>query len=147
MENNSYRIGELAEKAGVTKRTVHYYISRGLLPPPEGAGLATTYSDEHLYRIMLIKKMQDEYLPLDEIRRRIRSIALADVMKAIESGDVTAAEESNGSYSEGSNTGNTYERIELGLGIELHYPSECSMKARRIVDKIVKYSERIFKEE
>ena len=26
-----YRVSELAEKAGVTKRTIHYYISKGLL--------------------------------------------------------------------------------------------------------------------
>ena len=31
-----YKVSELAEKAGVTKRTIHYYISKGLLLPPEG---------------------------------------------------------------------------------------------------------------
>lgn len=27
-----YRIGELAEKAGVKKRTIHYYIGRDIIP-------------------------------------------------------------------------------------------------------------------
>ena len=83
MEQSSYRIGELAEKAGVTKRTIHYYMGRGLLPTSEGAGLGTTYSDEHLYRIMLIKKLQDAWLPLDEIRKRISGMSLQDVIKSL----------------------------------------------------------------
>ena len=33
-----YKVSELAEKAGVTKRTIHYYISKGLLLPPNGNG-------------------------------------------------------------------------------------------------------------
>ncbi|MDP9381147.1 MAG: MerR family DNA-binding transcriptional regulator [Chloroflexota bacterium] len=30
-------ISELAERAGVSLRTVRYYVSEGLLPPPGGA--------------------------------------------------------------------------------------------------------------
>ena len=43
-----YKVSELAEKAGVTKRTIHYYISKGLLLPPEGSGVNSVYNDEHL---------------------------------------------------------------------------------------------------
>ena len=53
-----YKVSELAEKAGVTKRTIHYYISKGLLLPPEGSGVNSVYNDEHLNRILLIKKKQ-----------------------------------------------------------------------------------------
>ena len=53
-----YKISELANKAGVTKRTIHYYISKGLLLPPEGNGVNSLYNDEHLQRILLIKKLQ-----------------------------------------------------------------------------------------
>ena len=41
-----YKVSELAEKAGVTKRTIHYYISKGLLLPPEGSGVNSVYNDE-----------------------------------------------------------------------------------------------------
>ena len=51
-----YKVSELAEKAGVTKRTIHYYISKGLLLPPKGSGINSVYDDEHLERILLIKK-------------------------------------------------------------------------------------------
>lgn len=49
-----YKVSELANKAGVTKRTIHYYISKGLLLPPEGSGVNSLYNDEHLERILLI---------------------------------------------------------------------------------------------
>ncbi len=66
-----YKISELADKAGVTKRTIHYYISKGLLLPPEGEGVNSTYNDEHLKRLLLIKKLQSEYMPLNKIREYI----------------------------------------------------------------------------
>ena len=40
-----YKVSELAEKAGVTKRTIHYYISKGLLLPPEGSGVNSVYAE------------------------------------------------------------------------------------------------------
>ena len=66
-----YKVSELADKAGVTKRTIHYYISKGLLLPPEGSGVNSLYNDEHLERILLIKKLQAEYMPLNKIREYI----------------------------------------------------------------------------
>lgn len=64
-----YKVSELAEKAGVTKRTIHYYISKGLLLPPEGSGVNSVYNDEHLNRLLLIKKLQSEYMPLNKNKR------------------------------------------------------------------------------
>jgi len=74
-----YTVKELADRAGVTPRTVYYYVSEGLLPPPEGGGPATTYRDEHLARLRLIRRLKDEYLPLAEIRRRLAGLSQEEV--------------------------------------------------------------------
>lgn len=66
-----YKVSELAEKAGVTKRTIHYYISKGLLLPQDGNGVNSLYNDKHLERLLLIKKLQSEYRPLNKIREYI----------------------------------------------------------------------------
>jgi DNA-binding transcriptional MerR regulator len=78
-------IGELAERAGVTRRTVRYYVEIGLLPPPRGAGKTAVYGEEHLERLELIKTLQGYRLSLDEIRDRLAGkpppdqfLALAD---------------------------------------------------------------------
>ncbi|MCC6705677.1 MAG: MerR family DNA-binding transcriptional regulator, partial [Thermomicrobiales bacterium] len=38
MNDERYSLQELSDAAGVSPRTVRYYIAEGLLPPPEPAG-------------------------------------------------------------------------------------------------------------
>ena len=65
------RIGELAERADVSRRTVRYYISRGLLQGPLRAGRDAVYGAEHLERLAEIKDLQREGLTLQEIGHRL----------------------------------------------------------------------------
>jgi DNA-binding transcriptional MerR regulator len=76
-----YAISELAMKAGVTKRTVHYYISKGLISPHSGEGINSSYSEDHLYRIILIKKLQEEFYPLKQIKEMIQCLDFVQVKK------------------------------------------------------------------
>jgi DNA-binding transcriptional MerR regulator len=69
-----YTLSELAKLSAVSARTVRYYIQSGLLPAPVGAGPAARYTEAHLDRLRLIRKLQSSHLPLAEIRRRIESI-------------------------------------------------------------------------
>jgi DNA-binding transcriptional MerR regulator len=147
---NQYRIGELAEKAGVTRRTIHYYLSKGLIPNPEGAGLATVYSDEHLYRIILIKKLQGEFLPLNEIKKRISKMNFKEIYNYVEKSDnnIEKSEldnEVNLNDLNNSNLGAAYSRILVGLGVEIHYPVGYE-KVQEFADKIYQYAENIMKE-
>jgi len=139
-----YRIGELAEKADVTKRTIHYYLSRGLLPASEGAGVGTYYSDEHLYRILLIKKYQEDYLPLDEIKKIITRLTLDEVKEQLENNELLSNYqilEAPSSY----DIGNVYKKLELGFGVELHYPLENPM-AEELASRIYKLVEKFNRE-
>ena len=68
-------IAELADRAGVTPRTVRYYVAEGLLPPPSGAGQRRVYLAEHLSRLRAIRRLKEAYLPLGEIRRRLSELA------------------------------------------------------------------------
>jgi DNA-binding transcriptional MerR regulator len=68
MEEILHTIGELAEKAGVTPRTIRYYTAEGLLPAPETRGRYALYGDEHLRRLQLIARLKEAYLPLEEIK-------------------------------------------------------------------------------
>jgi len=66
-----FTLEELCEQAGVTVRTVRYYISEGLLPPPVGHGTNARYTSEHRDRLNLIAALKEQYLPLREIRRTL----------------------------------------------------------------------------
>jgi DNA-binding transcriptional MerR regulator len=75
-----YTLTELADLAGVTARTVRYYISQGLLAVDATPGPGPKYDDTHLARLRLIKRLQAEHLPLAEIRHRLEGLADDDVL-------------------------------------------------------------------
>lgn len=83
-DERSYTIDELTAQAGVTVRTVRYYVSEGLLPPPHGAGPGTRYTPAHLDRLLLIGALKDAYWPLKEIRRRIAAMSDAEIHETVE---------------------------------------------------------------
>ena len=69
-----YTIAELADLAGVTPRTIRYYLAQGLLPSAGQTGPGTRYSEGHLARLRVIRILQAEHLPLAEIRRRLADL-------------------------------------------------------------------------
>jgi DNA-binding transcriptional MerR regulator len=71
MEKTKYKISELAEAAGVTIRTIRYYVSKGLLTPPKEDGLYSYYSEINLNELKQVKAYQEMYLPLDVIRDKM----------------------------------------------------------------------------
>jgi DNA-binding transcriptional MerR regulator len=79
---NRFSLQELAGAAGVTPRTVRYYISEGLLPSPD-RGPRAQYDPDHLARLRLIRQLQRNHLPLAEIRRRLAELSDADVHAAL----------------------------------------------------------------
>lgn len=86
MMPNEYSLQELAQLTGVTPRTIRYYIAQGLLPAPSQAGPAARYSDTHLERIRIIKKLQSAHLPLAEIRNQLRGMPEEEIATIAESG-------------------------------------------------------------
>ena len=74
-------LGELTAAADVSVRTVRYYIAEGLLPPPEGSGPGSAYTQGHLDRLRLIQRLKEAYLPLKEIRRRLSGLSDDEVQE------------------------------------------------------------------
>ncbi|MFJ7625544.1 MerR family transcriptional regulator [Streptomyces sp. NPDC097595] len=62
------RIGELAERAGTTTRTLRYYESRGLLPARRAVNGYRTYDESDLRLIQQIRTLQDFGFDLEETR-------------------------------------------------------------------------------
>ncbi len=77
--DTAYTLDELCALAGVTVRTVRYYIGEGLLPPPTGRGAATRYTEHHFDRLLVIGAMKERYLPLREIRRTLDTMSARDI--------------------------------------------------------------------
>jgi MerR family transcriptional regulator, copper efflux regulator len=63
-----FRIGELAEIANVTKRTIDYYTNLGLLKAERTASNYRYYSQESLEDLRFIESCKNQQLSLNEIR-------------------------------------------------------------------------------
>ncbi|MFD8261780.1 MerR family transcriptional regulator [Streptomyces griseoluteus] len=71
-EDPTLTIDELAARSGVTVRTVRFYGTRGLLPPPEiGPRRVGRYGREHLARLALIEELRLQGMTLAAIERYI----------------------------------------------------------------------------
>jgi DNA-binding transcriptional MerR regulator len=84
-------LGELTAAADVSVRTVRYYIAEGLLPPPEGSGPGSSYTQGHLDCLLLIQRLKEAYLPLKEIRRRLSGLSDDEVRSLLAAGENRAA--------------------------------------------------------
>ena len=116
MPDVRYAIGDLADLASVSRRTVRYYVQEGLLPAPFGLGRGNHYGPEHLDRLLKVKAMQEAGRSLDEIKRalgqgRSHSAAVA-AREAIVDVDIDRS---------------MWRRLTLAPGVELHVASRVRL--------------------
>lgn len=77
MQNGSLRIGEAAQRLGINARTIRFYESVGLLPPPKRTehGYASSghrlFTAEDLQRLRFIRQARLLDLSLDQIRELV----------------------------------------------------------------------------
>lgn len=83
-EDPCLQIGEVAERTGVTQRTLRFYEEKGLLKPPSRMeGGFRLYSEEDVQRVEQIKQLQQllgltlaeikEMVEADEVMNRLRA--------------------------------------------------------------------------
>ncbi len=67
-----HTIDELAHLSGLPSRTIRFYNTQGLLPPPIMKGRVAYYDDEHLVVLNIIKQLKEQQnLPLETIRQML----------------------------------------------------------------------------
>ena len=78
MATKTYNLKELSQISGVKPRTIRFYISKNLLPPPVKRGRNSIYSEEHVKRLEEIKRLKEEGLLLKEISLKTNSTILPE---------------------------------------------------------------------
>lgn len=85
VQQATHQIGEVADRVGLSLRTVRYYEEIGLIEPSDRtSGGFRLYTDDDIARLELIKRMKplgftlDEMRDLLEVRRRLRFDDLDD---------------------------------------------------------------------
>lgn len=139
--NSGLKLDELASRAGVSPRTVRYYIQRGILPPAEFRGPDTAYDERHLHALRAIKRLQEDYLPLDAIASELAGKSDAELRRIAERGLPKTSEpraRASGPTEEAKPravAGVRGERLKLSDGIELWIEEGAD---RSLVDAILK---------
>ncbi len=64
-------IDDLCRLAGLSRRTVRFYIQKGLLDKPFGEKKGAWYSQEHLERLARIRQLSATGLSLDAVAREL----------------------------------------------------------------------------
>lgn len=68
MVDGELSLDELAERSGVSARTIRYYQSEGVLAAPRREGREARYNPGHLERLELIAELQERGLKLEAIQ-------------------------------------------------------------------------------
>lgn len=63
-----------AARARPTERTIRFYVSRGLVDPPDGRGTAAVYRYRHLLQVLAIKLRQMEGVALEAVGRELTEL-------------------------------------------------------------------------
>ncbi len=111
-------IAELAERGGVSRRTVRYYVQRGLLPAPSGRGRGDHYGPEHLDTLLRIRGWQEQGVSLEAI------------------GELLAGGQCPGLPLAPQPAGQVWTRVVVAEGVELSVSTEARLSAsamRRLV--------------
>jgi DNA-binding transcriptional MerR regulator len=151
----SWKLEDLATHAGVSARTVRYYVQRGLLPAPAFKGRDTVYTDDHLLRLRAIRKLQDKFLPLDAIQVELARLTPAELQELVDGTTYKMTSypplvlgESPAKYDTGmpvprvdwpsraTRTTETWTRIALAPGLELHLADTASAATRELAEQL-----------
>lgn len=164
---------ELSDKAKVSTRTIRYYIQQGLIPAPETRGPGAHYGPEHVDRLRLIKRLQQEHLPLSEIRRRIEKLSPEEVKRILDTrpepapssaseyvrrvlsegvGSVKAAEplalfDTRRPHKPPAAARSHWERFTLAPDVELHVRRPGSRDDQRKIERLLEAAREIFNED
>lgn len=113
-----YGIEELATLGGVSRRTVRYYVQRGLIPAPLGTGRGKHYGAAHLEALLRVKSQQEQGLALAEIA------------------EVGGAAEVPAEVSPAEDTQAVWTRVRLAEGVELHLEGPGRGLSREAVESL-----------
>src|SRR5262245_21526812 len=64
----TYSADDLANLAGLPRRTIRYYIGLGLIDRPIGETRGAHYTREHLRQLLEIRRLTEQGLSLDRVR-------------------------------------------------------------------------------
>jgi DNA-binding transcriptional MerR regulator len=138
----SMKLDELAERAGVSPRTVRYYVQRGILPAPEFRGPETAYSREHLVRLKAIRVLQERHQPLDVIQEILSKCGIAEVERIAKGEVPTGVDVTVPVAQPRPDPVARWARHIVVPGLEIHLQDGASPEVRALAEALLRHAEK-----
>lgn len=146
-----YSIAQLQEETGATRRTIHFYVQQGILPPPVGAGPRAAYDESHRLRLLAVRRLQEVGWRLDQIRAYFQRASLPSIARVVETGRPPPVDELEASPSPATGSAASDAepcvRYRLAPGIELLVSANAPVKARATVERSLPLIAQLFRDE
>ena len=135
-EPKKFTIDDICALVEMNRRTVRYYIQKGLVDRPEGVGKGASYSHAHLEQLLAIRKWKTAGLSLDRIQ------------------DILAGEKEGGNHRpvppplpQKPGMVEVWSHMHIGDGIELHiHPGRAGLspeQVRTLLKEMMNLAQRI----
>ena len=140
---NKYTISDVMTKTGISKRTVHYYIARGLIPPAMRDGDGFYYTNEHITRIEYIRWLADKHISLQGIAYQMQDKTLAQ-LEADMRADTPVGDYFN--VVKEQKIPAPYLRVDVLPGLEMHMSADVYDRLKYKMDILIAYIQKLSKE-
>lgn len=127
-----FTIEDLVTETGLSRRTIRFYVERGLLAPPAGRGRGGFYDMSHLARLLEIKHAREAGHSLESIRE----VEPGRLMEVAENFQIAALECGCGS-GQPSMEPSRLLRWELAPGLSLHVEEGFFPQNRDLIDALI----------
>jgi len=124
--DRTFKLEDLAREADVSPRTVRYYVQRGLLPAPAFRGRDTVYTEDHLNRLKAIRKLQEQYLPLDAIAAEMGQKRPEEILERPAPRPIPSVR------------GERWTRYEIRDGVEIHVRDDVATSVGNLASELAK---------
>ena len=117
-----FSMKDLEMRTGMSRRTIRYYVEKGLIDPPRGKGRGAYYTLEHLERLTAIKAMTDRGMPFVAVEQAMEHQKHdgLDGMVREDACDLVYSQAQPRVQNNESTGEDLWSRYRIGEGLELH---------------------------
>jgi len=84
MKSDKYTIEDLIELTGYHRRTIRYYVQKGLIEPPAGRGRGGFYNDSHVQSLLRIRALREKGMGILAIAPLLKKETLEPILPSRE---------------------------------------------------------------
>jgi len=140
---NKYSISDVMAKTGISKRTVHYYIGRGLIPPALHDANGFFYTDEHITKITYVRWLAAKHVSLQGIAYQMQDKTLAQLEADMRT-DTPVGDHFNVVKEQKAPA--PYLRVDVLPGLEMHMSADVYDGLKYKMDALITYIQKLSKE-